>query len=78
MITKKHIEDERKNLNLKSNEIKAWIFFKQILFLNQFVVLFNHNNFFSQKFAHGVILHTSITPNIGVTGPIFNGDVEVI
>jgi hypothetical protein len=23
MITKKHIEDERKNLNLKSNEIKA-------------------------------------------------------
>jgi hypothetical protein len=48
------------------------------LFLNQFVVLFNHNNFFSQKFAHGVILHTSITPNIGVTGPIFNGDVEVI
>ncbi len=78
MITKKQIEDERKNLNLKSNEIKAWIFFKQILFLNQFVVLFNHNKIFFQKLAHGLMLHRSITPNIGVTRPIFNDEIEPI
>jgi hypothetical protein len=78
VITKKHIEDERKNLNLKSNEMKAWIFFKQILFLNQFVVLFNHNKIFFQKIAYGLMLHGSITPNIGVTGPIFNDEDELI
>jgi len=35
MLTKKtQIEDESKNLNFKSNQIKIWIFFKEILFFN--------------------------------------------
>jgi hypothetical protein len=39
MLTKKtQIEDESKNLNLKSKEIKVWIFFKKVLFLSQFDV----------------------------------------
>ncbi len=75
MITKNTL---RMNLILKSNEIKAWIFFKQILFLNQFVVLFNHNKILFQKFAHGLMLHGSITPNIRVIGPIFNDEDELI
>jgi hypothetical protein len=48
------------------------------LFLNQFVVLFNHNKIFFQKLAHGLMLHRSITPNIGVTRPIFNDEIEPI
>jgi hypothetical protein len=35
MLTKKtQIEDESKNLNLKSSEIRIWIFFKELLFFN--------------------------------------------
>jgi hypothetical protein len=48
------------------------------LFLNQFVVLFNHNKILFQKFAHGLMLHGSITPNIRVIGPIFNDEDELI
>lgn len=46
---KKDKEDERRNQNLKSYEIKAWIFFKEILFFNQFLFLFNHNKISFQK-----------------------------
>jgi len=51
MLTEKKtkIEDERKNLNLKSNEIKVWIFFKEVLFFNQFVVFFCHSKILFQK-----------------------------
>jgi hypothetical protein len=35
MLTKKsQMEDESKNLNLKSSEIWIWIFFKEVLFFN--------------------------------------------